>query len=76
VRSELVYAAGVRIPNRFLLSIVAIKAVRKLHITTTRVEDTANRVFTDITHGNYINVKLPEVKPQPTIEPPLVSVAA
>jgi hypothetical protein len=76
MRSELVYSAGVRIPNRFLLSIVAIKAVRKLHITTTRVEDTANRVFVDITGGNYIDVILPEVKPLPAIEPPLVSIAA
>ena len=45
MRSELVYSAGIKIANRFLLATVAIKAVRKLHISTTRTEDTANVVF-------------------------------
>ena len=53
MRSELVYSAGIKIANRFLLATVAIKAVRKLHISTTRTEDTANVVFVDVAAGRY-----------------------
>jgi hypothetical protein len=72
MRSELVYSAGIRIPNRFLLSTVTIKAVQSLHIDTTRTEDTANRVFLDVAEGRFADVILPKVTPQPAIEPLLV----
>ena len=54
MRSELVYSAGIKIANRFLLATVAIKAVRKLHISTTRTEDTANVVFVDVAAGRNL----------------------
>jgi hypothetical protein len=68
MRSELVYSAGIKIVNRFLLATVAIKAVRKLHISTTRTEDTANVVFVDVAAGRYTDVSLPPIIPQPAIE--------
>jgi hypothetical protein len=76
MRSELVYSAGIQISNRFLLATVAMKAVQRLHIATTRTEETANRVFSDVAEGRFVEVKLPPIKPQPPIEPLLVSPAA
>lgn len=75
MRSELVYSAGIQISNRFLLSTVAMNAVRKLHINSTRVEDTTNRVFSELANGSYLQVRLPEVKPAPEIDPLLLPVA-
>jgi hypothetical protein len=75
MRSELVYSAGMQIPNRFLLSTVAMIAVRKLHINTTRVEETANQVFTDVANGSYVQVTLPELKPLPHIDHLLIAAA-
>ena len=72
MRSELVYSAGLQIANRFLLATVAIKAVRKLHISTTRTEDTANVVFVDVASGRYTDVSMPEILPQAAIEPLIV----
>jgi hypothetical protein len=76
MRSELVYSAGIRIPNRFLLTTLTIKAVKSLHITSTRTEDTANRVFTDVASGHFTDVKMPSVVAQPAIEPLLITSAA
>jgi hypothetical protein len=76
MRSELVYSAGIQIQNRFLLSSVAMRAVKKLHLAATRVEDTANKVFTDIASGTYVDVTMPEIKIQPAIEPLLIAPAA
>jgi len=72
MRSELVYSAGLQIKNRFLLATLAIKAVRKLHINTTRTEDTANVVFVDVAAGRYTDFQLPELVPQAAIEPLIV----
>ena len=69
MRSELVYCAGIKISNRFLLTTVTIKAVRKLHISTTRTEDTANSVFQEVAKGRYTDVRMPELAPQVAIEP-------
>lgn len=69
MRSELIYSAGVKIANRFLLATVAIKAVRKLHISSTRTEDTANVVFVEVAAGRYTDVQMPEILPQAAIEP-------
>ena len=76
MRSQLVYSAGLKVPNRFLLSVVTIKAVKSLHINTTRTEDTANRVFADVANGRFIEVTMPEVVVHPAIEPLLISPAA
>ena len=76
MRSELIYSAGSQIPNRFLLSTVAIMAVRKLHLNSTRVEETANQVFTAVANGSYVEVTLPELKPLTHIDPVLIPVAA
>lgn len=76
MRSELVYSAGIQISNRFLLATVAMKAVQRLHIATTRTEETANRVFSDVAEGRFVKVKMPPIKPQPLIDPLLVSPAA
>lgn len=74
MRSELVFSAGSRVSNRFLLSTIAMRAVQGLHINSTRVEDTANRVFADVAKGDYTQVTLPEPKPLPPIDPLLVAV--
>ncbi|MGC2161571.1 MAG: hypothetical protein WA634_06675 [Silvibacterium sp.] len=76
MRSELVYSAGIQISNRFLLSTVAMNAVRRLHINSTRVEDTTNQVFTEVANGNYVQVKMPEIKATPAIDPLLLSIAS
>jgi hypothetical protein len=72
MRSELVYFAGLRVPNRFLLSTLTIKAVRRLHVTNTRVEETTNQVFSDVANGDYGQA---EVKPVPAVDSTLISPA-
>ena len=73
MRSNLVYSAGRTIENRFLLATVVIRAVRILHINSTRTEDTANRIFSDISEGRYASSVLPEPVPPPVIEPLLIT---
>ena len=76
MRSNLVYSAGRAIENRFLLATVVIRAVRMLHINSTRTEDTANRVFSDISEGQYSAAILPDPTPPPLIETLLITPAA
>ncbi|HTZ89836.1 MAG TPA: hypothetical protein VMA71_05825 [Alloacidobacterium sp.] len=68
MRSELVYSAAIKVENRFLLATLTIRAVRRLHILSTRTEDTANRVLTDLAAGNFLEVKTPELKALPPID--------
>lgn len=68
MRSELVYLAGLKIENRFLLSATVMRAARMLHGNSGRTEDTLNRVFTDVAAGRFIDVKLPEIVPPTPIE--------
>ena len=68
LRSKLVYSAGLKIENRFLLSATVMRAVRKLHVSSCRTEDTLNRVFADVAEGRYIDVTLPEIAPPPAID--------
>lgn len=75
MRSQLVYSAGIQISNRFLLSTVAMNAVRKLHINSTRVEDTTNHVFSQVANGSFVQVSMPELKVVPTIDPLLMPIA-
>lgn len=68
MRSELVYSAGLKIENRFLLSATVMRAVRMLHVSSGRTEDTLNRVFADVAQGRYVDGKLPEITPPPAID--------
>ena len=68
MRSEIVYAAGLQIENRFLLAATAMRAVRKLHVTATRTEDTINKVFSEVAEGLPLVHKLPENISPPTID--------
>jgi hypothetical protein len=68
MRSELVYSAGLKIENRFLLSSTVMRAVRKLHVNSGRTEDTLNRVFSEVAQGRYTDYVLPEVASPPTID--------
>ena len=73
MRSNLVYSAGLKIENRFLLSATVMRAVRKLHVNSSRTEDTLNRIFADVADGRYIDVTLPEIAPPPAIDALLVA---
>jgi len=73
MRSELVYLAGLKIGNRFLLSTTVMHAVRMLHVNSGRTEDTVNRVFAEVAEGRYAVEKLPEITPPPTIDVLLVT---
>jgi hypothetical protein len=68
MRSDLVYSAGLQVHNRFLLASAVMRAVRKLHVDSTRTEDTINRVFTEVGKSNKLISKLPEVVPPPAID--------
>ncbi|HUZ97569.1 MAG TPA: hypothetical protein VMU57_21905 [Edaphobacter sp.] len=68
MRSELVYSAGLKIENRFLLSATVMRVARLLHVKSGRTEDTLNRVFTDVAEGRYIDLIFPEVAPPPVID--------
>ena len=76
MRSDLVYSAGRTIENRFLLATVVMRAVRTLHIDSTRTEDTANKVFAEIANGRYVPSAPPEPPPPPAIEALLITPAA
>ncbi len=76
MRSNLVYSAGRVIENRFLLATVVIRAVRMLHINSTRTEDTANRIFSEISEGRYASATLPAPAPPPLIDALLITPAA
>ena len=67
MRSELVYLAGLRIDNRFLLSSTVMRVARMLHVNSSRTEDTLNRVFADVAEGRFAEVKQPEIIPPPPI---------
>ena len=68
MRSELVYEAGLKIQNRFLLATTAMRAARKLHVSATRTEDTVNKVFAEVAKGTRMHTELPEITPPPVID--------
>lgn len=76
MRSNLVYQAGLKIENRFLLATTVMQAVRKLHLNSTRTEDTANQVFADVASGRYAHGALPEITPLPAIDALMITPAA
>jgi hypothetical protein len=75
MRSDLVYAAGLKIENRFLLASTAMRAVHKLHIVATRTEDTINKVFSEVANSSHALRQLPEIVPPPPIEALLITPA-
>ena len=76
MRSKLVYAAGLKIENRFLLVATVMRAVRKLHVNSTRTEDTVNKVFAEVAGGTNVHGELPEVTPPPAADVLLIAPAA
>ena len=52
MRSELVFGATTYVSNRFLLTRLASKAIRKLHRPNMRIQDTTNDVFVRFSHAN------------------------
>jgi hypothetical protein len=50
MRSDLVFDAAAHVPNRYVLTMLAAKATRKLHRPNTRIQDTANDAFARISH--------------------------
>ncbi len=76
MRSQLVFDAGFKIENRFLLATTAMQATRKLHIGSTRTEDTVNMVLAEVANGTPVHGKLPEVTPPPAIDALLITPAA
>jgi hypothetical protein len=57
MRSDLVFGATTHVPNRFLLTQLASKAVRKVHRPGTRMQDTANSVFAHFSFSNPLREK-------------------
>lgn len=76
MRSELVYSAGLQIQNRFHLATTTMRAARMLHISSTRTEDTINRVLVEVAQGRFADTELPEVVPPPAIDILLITSAA
>lgn len=76
MRSQLVYEAGLKIENRYLLATTTMQATRKLHINSTRTEDTVNRVLAEVASGTRVHGTLPEVKSPPAIDELLITPAA
>jgi hypothetical protein len=74
MRNQLVYSAGHKIENRFLLSAMVMRAVRMFHVDSRRTEDTVNRVFAEVAEGRYADAKLPEITPPPPIDALVVPV--
>jgi hypothetical protein len=54
MRSELVFGATAYVSNRFLLTMLAAKATRKLHRPNTRIQETANEVLIRFSRSNPI----------------------
>lgn len=68
MRSTLVFDAGEKIVNRFLLASTVMLATKKLHVPSTRTEDTVNRVFSDVAKGSPVHAPLHKIVPPPVIE--------
>jgi hypothetical protein len=54
MRSELVFGAMTHVPNRFLLTKLVSKAIRKFHRPNTCIQQTANEVFERFSLANPI----------------------
>jgi hypothetical protein len=76
MRSKLVFDAGIKIENRFLLAATVMRAAKKLHVNSTRSEDTVNDVFVEVAKGTYAHGELPEVEPPAPIDLLVITPAA
>jgi hypothetical protein len=65
MRSDKVFEAAIQIPNRYSLCQAAARATRRLHVPSTRTQDTMNDVLTDIGVGKYGGVIKEQEAPQP-----------
>ena len=70
MRSDLVFTASQKIPNRFMLCRLASESARRLHKTTTSIQDSLNEVFT-VLGGDQAAV----VKPAP-LNTPVIALEA
>ena len=52
MRSDLVFAAQQRLPNRYMLCRVLASATRKFHKRATRIEDTTDAMLRRISNAN------------------------
>jgi hypothetical protein len=52
MRSDLVFDAMTYVSNRFMLTMLAAKATRKLHRPNTRIQETANDVMVRLSRAN------------------------
>lgn len=53
MRSEKVFEAASRIPNRYSLCQTTARATRRMHVPSTRPQDTMNEVLSAIGNGVY-----------------------
>lgn len=53
MRSDLVYSAAEKLPNRYTLCLTVARAARKLHIPSTATEVTINKVLSGIANGEF-----------------------
>jgi hypothetical protein len=63
MRSDLVFGAMTNVPNRFLLTRLASKAVRALHKPGARMQDTANDVLARFSRSSPIGSERASRKP-------------
>ena len=70
MRSEKVYRALSHIPNRFRLCQATARATKRLHIPSTRTEDTMNSVLSEISNGKLGDVieSRAQAAPLPTVD--------
>jgi len=52
MRSDLVFGALANVSNRYLLTMLAAKAIRKFHRPNTRIQETANEVLARFSRAN------------------------
>jgi hypothetical protein len=53
MRSDLVYLAAEKLPNRYTLCLTVSRAARKLHIPSTATEVTINKVLSSLASGEF-----------------------
>jgi hypothetical protein len=63
MRSELIFAAKVHVPNRFLLTRLLAKATRELHKPGARIQDTTNEALSYLSRP----IQVASVQADPTL---------
>lgn len=75
MRSKRIYQAALKIENRFLLAASVMRAAKKLHIRSTRMQDTVNKVLSEVGNGKPVHGALPAITPPPAIDELLITSA-